>query len=355
MANWSIPTRTLLIGACGGALFAALSFPAAFLTGSAVAVTLATTAGRMKADVPGPLRNATFAVLGAMMGAGITPEAFHDLQRFPIALVGLGVVIVGATASSYVVLRKVGRWDRLSALLGSVPGHFSLVVVVADETGARMERVVMAQAFRLVLLVTLIPFVLGGDDASVVRAIGPADATWADVVLTIAIAIAAAFVAKQLRFPAPSLMGPLVASTVLSGTGLVTMAVPTPLSAVAFMVLGASVGMRFSNVRPDNLPRMLAASLASFTVAVGVALALAVGVAHILNEPLGAMFLAYAPGGLDAMIALTFILGFDIAFVATLHTARMIILALTVPLVIVYVRRSSPGGDDAGEPSKPAR
>lgn len=332
-------TITLAVAAAGSLAFAFLSVPAAFLTGSAVAVTIYSAVLRRKALLPDPLRNATFALLGMMMGAGITPDALSELSTLPVALVGLVLVIVGATAASYVVLRRIAGWDRLTSLMGSIPGHFSLVMIVAMDNDASVERVVMAQAFRLFMLVTLIPLVLGGSDAANMRMVSMEGATVFDVALTIAIALAAMVAAQRLRLPAPALMGPMLVGTALSGSGLLTIAIPPFLAAAAFVLLGASVGTRFTGVRPSGLPRMLVASFASFVVAVAVAIAIAAGVAAVMGLPLGAVFLAYAPGGLDAMIALTFLLGFDVAFVAVLHTARMILLGFSVPLVIPLLRR----------------
>lgn len=345
MENARTAVLTIAVGAVGGLSFYLLSAPAAFLTGAAAAVTVATAFFHMPAHLPAPVRNATFAVLGAMMGAGITPEALGELARLPLALVGLLVVIVGATFASYVVLRQIGGWDKVSSLIGSIPGHFSLVMIVAMEQDARMERVLMAQALRLFLLVTLIPFVLGGSEASGLRSAGPPAATLLDVALTLAVAAAAAVVAIRLRLPAPALLGPMLASTALNGLGWMTIAVPPWIAATAFVLLGASVGSRFGSIRPEGLARMLVAAAGSFVVAVAVAIALSVAVAALLDKPLGEVFLAYAPGGLDAMIALTYLLGLDVAFVAILHTARMIVLAFAIPLCVPwFVRWVGPEG-----------
>lgn len=358
MASARAAIITLVVAAVGGVTFHALSFPAAYLTGSATAVTLYTTLFRQRAVIPNPLRNVTFAIFGIMLGAGITPDALTELTTLPLALAGLISVIAGATGASYVVLRQIGGWDRMTSLMGSIPGHFSLVMIVAMENGAAVEKVVLAQALRLIALVTLIPFILGGSNASVMRTVGPEDATLVDVGVTVAIALLAMVLAPRLRIPAPALMGPMLVGAILSGSGALTLVVPSWLAAPAFVFLGASIGSRFTGIRPAGLPRMLVASVGSFIVAVAVAVAIAVAVSYVLGVPLGAVFLAYAPGGLDAMIALTFLLGFDVAFVAVLHTARMIILGFSVPLLIPLVRRrweqhdhaECPGSADASPP-----
>lgn len=333
---------TLGTGTAGGVLFHLAGAPAAFLTGSAVAVLIPMLL-KLPTELPDPVRTATFAILGVMMGAGITPDALDQLANVPVALVGLVLVIVGATAASYQVLRRFGGWDPLSALCGSIPGNFSLVMAISLDRGARMDRVVMAQATRLFILVALVPFALGGSEAAGLRTTAPSDYGALDVLLTLVIAFGAAAAATAVRLPAPTLLGPLLVSTVLSATGEVTIAVPGWLAAAAFVILGASIAVRFAGVRQDGLRRMLVASLASFLAAFAVALGLAFACAWLLGLPVGAVFLAYAPGGLDAMIALSFLLHYEVAFVAVLHTARMIILTLAMPVAIAFwVNRTGP-------------
>jgi len=334
--------RTLVafcVAGAGGLAFYALSAPAAFLTGSALAVSLAAIL-RVPMAIPKPVRDASFALLGMMMGTGVTPDAMSDLARLPVAVAGLCVVLVGTTLASYWVLRRMGDYGRLDAFLGSVPGHFSLVMVLAVQRGARVERVLVPQVLRLFILIVLVPFLLGGSEAATFRAAAPDGYGPLDVAGTVAIAFVAAVAAMRLRVPAGMLIGPMVVSAVLSGSGAFTVAVPVWMGALAFVVLGAVIGVRFHSIRREGLRQMLVAALASFVAAAAVAVAVSFAVAWLLGASVGAMFLGYAPGGLDAMIAMSFLLGFDVALVALLHTARMIILGFATPLVLpVFDRR----------------
>ena len=144
-------------------MFTLLGVPAAFLTGPAVAIVLAV-ALRVPTHMPSPVRAGGIAILGAATGSAVTPEAVDQMAAVPLAIGGLALVILGAAAASYVTLRRVGGWDRLDALCGSIPGHLALVMEVSTEAGARMDRVMMSQSTRLFILVALIPFVLGGSD-----------------------------------------------------------------------------------------------------------------------------------------------------------------------------------------------
>ncbi|WP_420391920.1 AbrB family transcriptional regulator [Acuticoccus sp.] len=335
--RWAVAGATLAIGGLGSLVFTLLGVPAAFLTGPAVAIVLAV-ALRVPTHMPSPVRAGGIAILGAATGSAVTPEAVDQMAAVPLAIGGLVLVILGAAAASYVTLRRVGGWDRLDALCGSIPGHLALVMEVSTEAGARMDRVMMSQSTRLFILVALIPFVLGGSDEA--RLTIAADGlTLTNVALTLLLAAAAALVGRLIRLPAAIILGPLAAAAVVSATDLMTIALPPWLVAVSLAVLGISVGEKFATVRRAGLARMIAASLAAFLAAFVVAMAISAVFAWALGMPVGAVFLAYAPGGLDAMIALAFLLNFEVAFVAVIHMSRMVLLSLGMPFVVAAFAR----------------
>lgn len=66
----------------------------------------------------------------------------------------------------------------------------------------------------------------------------------------------------------------------------------------------------------------------------------AVLVSWFFALPLNQLLLAYAPGALEIMIILAFILELDPAFVAVHHLVRFIGIALMLPLLVrLFLRR----------------
>ena len=338
---------TLATGAVGAFLFYVIGAPAAFLTGSAIAITIAVAAG-LPTAMPNGLRQPAFAILGVMMGAGVQPDSLAALTKVPVALVGLALTVAGATFASYYVMRRFGRWDRVTALCGSIPGALQVTLAVAFDSGARMERVVIAQAQRLIILVVLVPVLFGGSDAPAVRAISPPGGTLWDVLFSVAIAIGSAVVGNWLRIPSATMVAPLCVAAVLSGSGLVTFDVPWWLSGAAFIVLGGSVATRFSGVKRAEVLPILTLSLGAFAAAFMVTLVIAIGFSALVDESIGTLFVSYSPGGADAMIALAFLLHYDVAFVAVLHVTRLIFLSVTAPVVLARLVRRNPTRDNYG-------
>ena len=322
---------TLILGICGGLAFDALGAPAAYLIGSACAITLGVVVG-MPVHLPNSLRLVAFAVIGTMLGSQITPGVVDTILLLPLAVVGLALATYGATAASYLVLHRGAGWDRVTALCGSIPGAFSIVIAAAEDKGAAMERVLTAQALRLFILVSLVPLVLGGGAPTPTVAQHGVGA----IAASFAIAVACGALAYALKAATTALLLPLAVAGTLSASGLVSVALPQVVADGAFAVLGAAVAVRFTAIKRDEAVAILGASFAAFVAAGTVAVAVAVPFAWLTAEPLGEIFLAYAPGGVDAMIALSFLLGYDVALVSMLHATRLVMLAVSVPLLLSF-------------------
>jgi uncharacterized membrane protein AbrB (regulator of aidB expression) len=70
---WRI-ALTLTIGLAGALLFGAVDFPAPWLTGSMLTVSIAALA-KAPLLMPAAIRQSVFLLLGVSMGSGITPES----------------------------------------------------------------------------------------------------------------------------------------------------------------------------------------------------------------------------------------------------------------------------------------
>lgn len=329
---------TLTAGTVGALIFYALNAPAAFLTGSAVAVTILV-AFAVPTSLPSRLREPGLSILGLMLGSAVKPETLSTLVTIPAAVVGLVLAAAGATFASYLVLRRIARWDHVTAFCASIPGALQMTLIVASEAGARMDKVVMAQILRLFILVTLVPLVFGGGDGAALNlniddGHGPLD-----VVLSVAIALVASALGKRIGLPVAPLLAPLLVAAMLSASGFYAIAVPTWLGGAAFIVLGAGVAARFGTIKRAEVGPLLVHSLLAFVAAFAASIAVSAVFSMLLGKPLGAVFLAYAPGGLDAMIALSFLLNYDVAFVTVLHVTRLVSLSVIGSLIATRLRR----------------
>ncbi len=325
---------TLAVACLGALLARAVNAPVYVLTGPAAAVSLAGLAG-MRVEVHPRFRDVCFVVLGLAVGAGFSAEALGTVVRWPLAF----AVIAGLTWATMVACRAVlvrgFGFARDTALLAGAPGHLSFVIAMAEGNGRDVVRISVTQSVRLLLLTLVVPFValaMGFDLSAVVMAQGQGWPLWVLVVLA-ALALVAARMLARWAVPAPLLMGAMLVTGVWQLSGVRSGVMPDWLVMPAYVALGALIGTRFAGVTTAALLRNLGAGLAITGVAVVFAGVAALGVAWALGMPQAHVLLAFAPGGLETMIAMGVVMGAVPGFVAACHMTRLMVLSVLLPVM----------------------
>ncbi len=322
---------TLAVGALGGTLFGLLGLPAGWLTGSMVAVAVAAVAGT-EVEIPTGLRNVAFVVTGSFLGSSVSPELISELPRWPISLAVLIVNLMVLQWAAQTFLHRVCNWDRQTAFFAAIPGLTSYVIALALPTRADTARIAVSQTIRIFLLVAFLPKAV-----SLVSAVQPGTAapaaTLSAIVVTLAGGTLGGLVFSFIGIPAAPLLGALLVSGILHGTGLISGAPAQPLMVAAYIVLGSVVGSRFAGTTVKMLWAMAGASLGAFAISMSVAVLGAVVAGWLTDQPISQMILAFAPGGIDVMTIMAFALHLDAAFVAAHQLARFLMIAVYAPLL----------------------
>jgi membrane AbrB-like protein len=339
---WGVAAGAAL-GALGATAAATLGFPAPALTGPAL-LTLAASLRGVPVHVPEALRNAAFLVIGVGMGGGVTPEVVDHALRWPLSLAILAAALVFIQIAGARLLRRRFGYGAETATLAACPGHMSFVIGLSAEGDADLRKVTLAHSARVLLLTLGAPF-LAVALWDVAPQTGPAPGT--DVALsvflpTLAAALALGLWMKRRGAPAALLLGGLIVSGLGNASGLIAGGAPQALLAPAFVTMGVFVGSRFGGVRITALARELSAGLALTLLACLAAGAAAALAGAALGLPPGHLFVAFAPGGLEAMAAMALLLGIDPAFVAAHHMFRLAVLAALTPILLRRTRRAAP-------------
>ncbi len=323
----------ILIGAAGGGLFWLLGLPAPWLTGPLLAVGGAAVAG-VPLRAPEWARFLLFVLLGVSIGSAVNPESLHRMAQWPASLAINAVGIVATIYVGMVYLRRMLGCDRITALLASIPGTQSLVMAIALNANADVRQVTVIQSVRLFALVFLFPIAASLFAGGRVDAAVPAAAVFGpDTIWLLAVAAAGAAAAVRLKMPAGALTGAMLLSAALHGTGLNEALMPPWLVSFALALLGVIVGARFAGTRLRALLRTALISVGMVGLALAVSAAFAAAADAVLGLGFGALLLAYAPGGIEAMTLIASSLGLDPALVGTHHLVRMIAMALILPVV----------------------
>ncbi len=323
---------TLAIGAVGGTVFGTLGLPAGWLTGAMVAVAIVAVAGTA-VEIPTGLRNVAFVVVGSFLGSSVSPELVSELPRWPISLGVLIVNLIVLQWAAQTFLHRVCNWDRQTAFFAAIPGLTNYVIALALPTRADTSRIAVSQTIRIFLLVAFLPKAVSVVGAIQPGAAAPA-ATLAAIALTLAGGTVGGVIFSFIGVPAAPLLGALLVSGILHGTGLIAGSLAQPLMIAAYIVLGSLIGSRFVGTTLKMLSAMAVASLGAFAISMSVAVVGAMIAARLTDQPASQMILAFAPGGIDVMTIMAFALNLDAAFVAGHQLARFLMIAIYAPLLM---------------------
>ena len=207
----------------------------------------------------------------------------------------------------------------------------------ATDAGVDVRKVVFVQSVRVFFLIAALPgFLVATGLAASDGAVPIAQAAagqWWEIALMAAGGIAGGLLAERIGIPGGLIVGAMFVNAILHGTGFVTAVVPIYVLIPCFILLGAFVGARFVGTDFRLLKTLLLHSVGAFIVAMAASSAFAVGAAWLSGEGVGKTIVAFAPGGLEAMIILAFLIGLDPAFVGAHHLARFLLIALFLPIV----------------------
>ncbi len=335
--SWLIRlAETLLIGAVGGAIFAWLGFPAGWLSGSMIAVAAAALAQR-PVHIPVPFGRVVFVAVGISLGAAVTPETLRGIATWPFSVAMLAVAVICATFASAFYLRKLHRWDMLSALFGSMPGALSQVIVYANRNKSDLRGIAIVQTIRVVILTACLPatlVALGLVDAAPANLRSGFEAPLHELAILIVACSVIAALLQWVRFPGGLIFGAMMVSAVLHGTGWIHAVLPWWVVNAAMVSLGAITGSRFANTGMRLLLQYLAAGLGSFAVAIAVVSAFAWVAISLMAFRIPDVVVSYAPGALDAMMILALALHLDPVFVGAHHVARFLLVSLALPVFV---------------------
>lgn len=332
LTGWVVTVVASTVAALG---FDLLALPAAWVSGPMLATAALALCG-VRVVMPQQLRQPVLLLLGIAMGAAVTPAVVAELPRWPWTLLGVILTLPLVMTALMGYYRKLSGADRITAFMASVPGSLGFVLALAIEVKADVRQVALVHAIRLFLLVLILPVVvtMGGATATVVPATAQLSHDPGQIAVLIGASLALGGVLHLCRMPSSLMVGGMIGSAVLHGTGFSHATLPQPVLSGCLLVLGAMIGTRFAGTPPRQLLQMLPTAVGGTLIAAILATGLAALVGWLTGFGFGQMVMAYAPGGLEAMVFVAMALGYDPAFVGGHHLFRVLFTAFTLPLVV---------------------
>ncbi|MGN6309295.1 MAG: AbrB family transcriptional regulator [Xanthobacteraceae bacterium] len=339
--------ETLVLGVGGGLLFAWLQLPGGLISGAMITVAIAAFAGR-PLGMPPFLTQSILVLLGISLGSLVSRQMLHDMSAYPLTITLLAIATFCATLGSSLYLQRVHAWDRTSALLAGSPGALSQIVMLATEKDANVAGIAVVQTMRVIILTAGLPLLLalGGLSTPAPPTTQPSVASPLELMAMVAAAVAAAWVLRLIKFPASWMFGAMLGSALLHGSGVIEGGLPPAVRAAALIGIGALIGTRFAKISARTVLRYVGAALGSFAVAIAISALFVAAISMMTEVRFSDIVVAFAPGAMDAMLALALTLHIDPVFVGAHHLARFVFVSVATPGIVHLFDRPQVDADD---------
>jgi membrane AbrB-like protein len=333
----------LAIGIVSALVATSVGLPLPWMLGPMVGVALA---ALLNAPIhaPAPLRPIVIPAIGVMLGSSITPDILGQIPRWSMSVLLLMPFLVAAGGISWLIYRKVGRYDPVTAYFAAMPGGLNDMLVMGAEAGGDERRIALAHALRIFCVIVVIVLFYGmflgvssAEDASAWVALDALTLT--DWAILVACGVAGVPFGKLIRLPAAQVFGPMILSGAAHLTGVVTVSPPTVIILVAQLVIGTVVGCRFLGATWREVGGDMMLGVASSLAMLAVTVVFAVIVAQVTGIALTQTVIAFAPGGLAEMTLLSLAMGQDVAYVSVIHMVRLLVVIGTAGYVFRLIRR----------------
>ena len=112
------------------------------------------------------------------------------------------------------------------------------------------------------------------------------------------------------------------------------------------LTIGALIGSRFARMQLSTLRQHINAGLGSFAVAIVISAIFVSVLLSTTQVKFADIVVAFAPGAMDAMLALALTLHIDPIFVGAHHLSRFVFVSITIPGIVHLFGRPQEDVDD---------
>ncbi len=321
-----------MIGSLGGIIFNIFLLPLPWVLGPAFIVAISALF-RIKVAIPPNLRNPFIGILGVWLGSSFDQSIFHNANTWMITLILLALYIPLAFSVTFFIIHKFRNVEKPEAFFIASPGGLLEMVLGAEECKADSKQVGITHMIRIFLTVFTIPsLILIFFPGSFQREqIWPTnDVNVLEFLKLLLVVYVGIYIGRLIKLPGPRLFGPLLLSAVINIFEIFELNISITIVIFAQLVSGSYFGSNFNGLSWKIAGKYIGHSI---TVVISLITCMLpfIAIIYFIGEIApAALILAFAPGGVNEMGLLAFLLNIEPAFVITHHLFR-----LSIVLVIL--------------------
>jgi membrane AbrB-like protein len=342
---------TLLISLAAALLCVWLHTPLPWMIGPLLATGLVSVLG-WPTQSWNPLRNAGQCTIGTALGLYFTPQVTALVLSlwWAIGLSTLWALLIGLLSGLWLHrlhAKRIPGLHRATTYFSGAIGGAAEMTQLAERENAQTDLVASAHTMRLLIVTVLIPFAMQfsgvhGDALSSAELMDPGvkSVSLTGLLLLGLAAALGAWSMERMGRANPWFIGSLLVSMGLTMSGIELSAIPRYLSNAAQLVIGVSLGVRFSPAFVHTAPRWLLSAAAGAVVMIGLSALFAWVLAWGAGLNAATLVLATAPGGVAEMSITAKVLQLGAPVVTAFQVCRLVlVMVLAEPIYRRYFKR----------------
>ena len=283
--------------------------------------------------VPDNIRFFFFGLIGSVIGSGFEGISSYLSSEIVITFLGVIFLTVVCQQINYLIFRRLGRYDRVTAFFSATPGGL-LESISAGERYGGDERVITIQHFlRILIVMIIVPIFF-------MIFFEPPKAPKSDLLfkplsdhnleMLFFATLVGLILAYKTDLPAKYFIFPLILSAFLNTSGIVTFSSPDWLIFISQLVVGIALGARLIGLKFQILRKCLMLSVMSAAIMLIIVFLLSFLLVKILTIPQEILFISFVPGGVTEMSLLAVVLSSDATFVTIHHIWRILVVVIEI-------------------------
>lgn len=351
--------KTLITAIIGGALFKLFQIPVPWLLGPMVVMVVAMNIFKWQFKWPHQIRDTGMMVVGYTIGLSMTSVALHEIARqLPSMFLFTIVLMLWCMGIAYII-SKLSDNDFESALLGSIPGGLTQVLLLAEETkGINLAVVTVTQVIRLMMIIIVMPLLVmiptfaqdGAASSAAIQMVG-AEVMFPNIIFFAVICIVFAISGNKIHFPTAYLLGPLIGTVILQLSGITGPHLPGYLINFAQLMIGTHVGLLLNVNQITRKGRTFAIAVGNGLMLMIGSILLSVGFTWLNHVSNATALLSLAPEGMDQMGIIAHEIHADLSIVSGYQLFRTFFIFFTIPplvkLLFKVMKRKKSHREDA--------
>ena len=319
------------------------NIPLAWMLGPMIITSVAALSG-LKVKMPKLALSSILIILGLHIGNYIDQNLFNQMINWiwTSLIMFIYIIVCILVVSKY--LQRYSGYVQKASIFSAAPGALGPLMILAEHEKTDLSQVATSHLIRLIIIITVIPFIIVNNTNTEILILDEFNymaQNHFNLIILIITSLTFIFIFDKIKIPAALLSGALFASGLLQITDVASYKLPDASINFCLLILGASVGCRFSEKTVKEIANNSFHGLVATTILVLLGLLAAYVSTFFVDTNFLTLILSFSPGGIYEVAVIAIAYDLEPDFVAFHHIIRLLMILFIVPVVLKLIEKTN--------------